>query len=284
MVPETTKIKVIISDSRVIFREGIHFILSGEEDFEVIGETTDNSQVYSAVETDFPTIAILSDCDHKTNCFDIAKRIRYKMPSVHVILIFDIKDPAKVFHAIKSGVSACINPDIQPGQLLDIMRVVAQGSIPLMEELFTPGTASMVIAEFEDVIELNRQFDNVLTNLTSKEQQILAAIAVGGNIEQLTDKLGMTEETIRRNIRIIFNKLVSNDQTRSVIEAAQRNIPAILSVNALTGKTSKEFLTRREFIEFKENLFNRINSLMIELATPSKEEGKVLPKTLEINT
>ena len=48
----------------------------------------------------------------------------------------------------------------------------------------------------------------------------------------------MNEETIRRNIRLIFNKLVSNDQARSVIDAAQRNIPSILRGGKLNGKVT----------------------------------------------
>ena len=38
------KIKVFLSDAQVIFREGIHFTLSGEEDFEVTGESTSNDE------------------------------------------------------------------------------------------------------------------------------------------------------------------------------------------------------------------------------------------------
>ena len=36
-------ISVFLSEWQVLFREGIHFTLSGEEDFEVIGEATDNA-------------------------------------------------------------------------------------------------------------------------------------------------------------------------------------------------------------------------------------------------
>jgi DNA-binding NarL/FixJ family response regulator len=45
------KIKVFLSDPQVFFREGIHFILSGEDDFEVTGETTNNDEAFSLIET-----------------------------------------------------------------------------------------------------------------------------------------------------------------------------------------------------------------------------------------
>jgi DNA-binding NarL/FixJ family response regulator len=259
------KIKVFLSDPQILFREGIHFILSGEEDFEVTGETTGNEEAFALLEANSPNIAILSMNDRKSAGPDITRRIRRNMPSIFVVLTTDKKEPEKIFAAIKSGASACITKDTEPEHLLDIIRVVAQGSIPLMEELLTPGIASMLITEFEELSDINEQFENLLANLTPKEQQLLAAIAAGSNMEQLAGKLDMNEDTIRRNLRLIFNKLVSNDQARGVIEAAQRNIPAILRPNKSNGK-SAEYVTRAEFNEFKEQLMQRFKLFIGQLS------------------
>ncbi len=259
------KIKVFLSDPQILFREGIHFILSGEEDFEVIGETTGNDEAFALIENNPPNIAILSMNDAKAAGPDITRRIRRNFTSVFVVLTMDKKEPEKLFAAIKSGASACITKDTEPEHLLDIIRVVAQGSLPLMEELLTPAIAPMVISDFEEITALNREFDNMLAGPTTKEQQILAAVAAGGNIEQITTKLDMNEETIRRNIRLIFNKLVSNEQARSVIEAAQRNIPSILRGGKLNGKAT-DYVTRAEFNEFKEQLAQRFKSFIGQLS------------------
>ena len=192
------RIKVFLSDPQILFREGIHFILSGEEDFEVTGETTGNEEAYSLIEVNSPNIAILSMNDKKAPGPDIAKRIRRNIPSAYVILTTDKKDPEKNFAAIKAGASACITKDTEPEHLLDIIRVVAQGSVPLMEELLTPDIATLALAEFEELAEINQQFDNILARLSPKEQQIMTAVASGSNIEQ-TAKMEMNEEAIRRN-------------------------------------------------------------------------------------
>ena len=41
------KVSVVLADWQVLFREGIHFTLSGEEDIEVIGEATDSEESLS---------------------------------------------------------------------------------------------------------------------------------------------------------------------------------------------------------------------------------------------
>jgi DNA-binding NarL/FixJ family response regulator len=259
------KIKVFLSDPQVLFREGIHFILSGEDDFEVTGETTGNEEAFSLIEANPPNIAILSMHDTKADGSDITRRIRRNMSSVFVILITDKKEPEKLFAAIKSGASACLTKDTEPEHLLDIIRVVAQGSLPIMDELLTPALATMVLTEFEDLTALNEQFDNLLANLSPKETQILSIIAAGSNIEQIAVKLDMNEDSIRRNIRLIMNKLVSNDQARYVIEAAQRNLPSIIRSGKKDGKIN-DYVTRAEFNEFKDHLMERLKSFIGELA------------------
>ena len=44
------KVSVVLVDWQVLFREGIHFTLSEEEDMDVIGEVTDNEEALSFIE------------------------------------------------------------------------------------------------------------------------------------------------------------------------------------------------------------------------------------------
>ena len=260
------KVKVFLSDSQVLFREGIHFILSGEEDFEVTGETTSNEEAYTLIEANPPNIAILSMRNGKFNGPEITRRIRRSLPSVAVILITESNEEEQLYAALKSGASACLTKDTDPEFLLDIIRVIAQGSYPIIEDLLMPGLASRVLIEFEDMATLNEQLDNLLANLAPKETEILSSIAAGNGIDQVATKLDIKEETIRRNLRLILNKLVANDQTRDVIEAAQRSLPSIIRGASKAAGTSTEYVTKAEFDEFKDNLMERLKSFIGEIA------------------
>lgn len=260
------KVKVFLSDPQVLFREGIHFILSGEDDFEVIGETTGNQEALTLIETNPPNIAILNMKDVQAGGAEITRRIKRNFPSIAVILTLEKKEEEQLFTAMKSGASACITKDTDPEYLLDVIRVVAQGSYPIMEELLLPALASMVLAEFEELAAINEKLDNLLGSLTPKESQILTTIAAGNTIEQVAEKLDITEESIRRNLRLILNKLVSNEQARAIIEATQRGIPAIFpGAGKINGKIS-DYVTKAEFNEFKDTLMERLKSFIGELA------------------
>jgi two-component system response regulator DevR len=260
------KIKIFLSDPQILFREGIHFILSGEDDFEVTGETTNNEEAFAFIEDNPPNIAILSIQDGKYTGPEITRRIKRSLPSVSVILVMERSDEEMLFSAMKSGASACMTKDSDPEYLLDVIRVVAQGSHPIMEELLIPGLASRALTEFEDAVALSVQLDNMLASLAPNETDILKSIAAGNGIEQVAAELDTNEENIRRNLRLILNKLVANDQSRALVEAAQRSIPSIIGGVSKTVEAATEYVTKEEFNEFKENLMERLKSFIGELS------------------
>ena len=260
------KVKVFLSDPQVLFREGIHFILSGEDDFEVTGETTSNEEALTLIEANPPNVAILSLQNGKLNGPEITRRIKRGFPSVSVILTMDKSDEEQLFSAMVSGASACITKGIDPENLLDTIRAAAKGDSPIVEVLLTPGVASRALSEFEDLATLSEQLDNLLASLAPKEKEILSSIAAGNGMEQVTAKLGINEEAVRRNLRSILNKLVANDQARALIEAAQRSLPSIIRSAGKKGGLSAEYVTKEEFNEFKESLMARLKSFIGELA------------------
>ncbi len=95
------KIKVFLADPQVLFREGIHFTLSGEEDFEVIGEATSNEEAFTFIEANPPGVAILNMKNGKLDGPTVTRRIKRTLPSVSVILVMDSEDEGMLFSAIK---------------------------------------------------------------------------------------------------------------------------------------------------------------------------------------
>jgi DNA-binding NarL/FixJ family response regulator len=259
------RVKVFLSDPQVLFREGIHFILSGEDEFEVIGETTSNEDAFAHLEANPPHIAILSMHNGKYDGPEITRRIKRSLPSVSVILTMERGDEEQLFAAMRSGASACLTKDADPEYLLDIIREVAEGRQPMIDNLLISRVASMAIIEFEDIATLNKQLDNLLANLAPRESEILSSIAAGNAIEEIAAKLGISEDAVRGHLRSILSKLVSNDQARALIEASQRSLPSILSGAVKMKGVSGEYVTRQEFNEFKDNLMERLKSFIGEL-------------------
>jgi len=258
------KIRVFLSDPQVLFREGIHFILSGEDDFEVTGETTSNDEALTLIEANPPLVAILSLQDTAADGCEITRRIKRSLPSVTVILTLEKKEEDKLFMAIKSGAGACLTKDTDPDILLNIIRDISKGNLPIINELLLPGLAARVLVEFKDAAAVNQQVENLLANLTAKESQVLSTIAAGASLAETASKLDMNEEGVRRHLKMIQNKMVNNDQANIVFEAAQRSMPILIRSKAARDAGSGQYVTRAEFNEFKESLMARFKSFISE--------------------
>ena len=259
------KISVVLADWQVLFREGIHFTLSGEEDIEVIGEVTNSEEALNFIEKNPPSVAILNADRGELSGIDVTSRIKQNLPSVSVILIMDSNSEEQLFSAMKCGASACLTKEIDPLDLVDIVRKVAQGAYPIREALLRPGIASRIVDEFETFSLISKEVNNLLASLSPRESEILRHIADGSSTEQVTQALGISEPAIRQQLEVILTKLVANDHKREVIEAAQRGLSSIISRGKLAGEPGADYITKEEFAEFKKSLGERFKSLSGEL-------------------
>jgi len=248
------KTKLFLSDPQVLFREGIHFILSGEDDFEVIGEGISNEEALSHIETNPPQVIIINIADNKLGGLELVHHLKRRSPSISAILTLEDKDEEQLFEVLKSGASAYLTKDIDPERLLEIVRAVAQGGLPILEEMLTPEVATRTLAEFEEINELIGGTDSLMAGLTPKETQVLKTIAAGNGMEQVAAKLTTDEDSIRTELKQALNKLVANDQTKAVIMTVQRSLPGVIGDLGRPTGFSKEYLTREEFDRFKDHL------------------------------
>jgi len=230
------KVSVFLAEWQVLFREGIHFTLCGEEDIEVIGEAADNEEALNFIEANLPSIAILNADRGKLSGIDVTTRIKQNYPSVLVILIMDSENEEQLFSAMKCGANACMTKDIDPDDMVSTVRKVAQGAYPISEALLRPGIASHVVDEFEAFSLINKKVSNLLAHLSPREGEILRHIADENSIEQVSQALGISEEAIRHHLDLILIKLVANDHNRVVIEAAQNLLPSIISTTKLEAE------------------------------------------------
>jgi len=270
------KISVFLADWQVLFREGIHFTLCGEEDMEVIGEATNCEEALNFIETNPPKVAILSIECGKLSGVKATHRIKLNFPSVSVMLVTDTDDEEHLFSAVKCGASAYLTKEIDPVNLLKLIRSVAQGAQPISDALLRPEIASRAIDEFEVFTSINEQVENIFACLSSIEADILYRIAKGSSREQVAQALGITNETIEHHLGLILSKLVANNHNRELIEAAQKGLPSIIST---VGKPSTEYVTREEFNACKESLGERLKSVINELSSVRREEMETKKKT-----
>jgi DNA-binding NarL/FixJ family response regulator len=259
------KITVFLADWQVLFREGIHFTLSGEEDMEVIGEDVGNEQAVAFIESNPPQVAILNASHDKFNGFEATRQIKQMLPEVSVILVLDNYNDEQIFDALKSGASAYFTKDIDPDAVVNIIREAVKGEQPISEVVWKSEIVSRILDDFTSISSLGEQAGKLFARLTAHEAEVLHQIADGNSREQIASTLSISDETLASRIQSVHYKLVINDQKLMLIEIAQSVLPTISRVS-YTGKPGTDYITKEEFNAFKHSLKERFKFLSGEIS------------------
>ena len=247
------QISVFLADWQILFREGIHFTLSGEEDLVVTGEATNNTEALDLIMKNPPRIAIININHSDFTGVNLTLSIRQNLPYVSVILVMDTDDINYIYSAVKCGAAACITKDIGPEELVSLVRKIAEGAEQMNQVILRPDIASLIIDDFSNFSLMNDKVHGLLASLSKSESEILSNISAGNTPGEIALALGISDEDVTKFLRIIRQKLETNERSRAIVEASQK---AMTSSMEKTGDEAspEEYITRDEFNAFKENL------------------------------
>jgi len=221
-------VKVALSDSRVLFRKGIRFVLSGEEGFNIIGETNNNSNLYDILLDDPPDVVFVGMTDNWQKDLNLIYHIRRNLPSVSVILVLHEDGVDKIASAIACGISAYITINTDGVSILDTVKSVMQGDLPIIDTMLIPDVASEVYKNFSWIRKLRSELRAYLMQLSPRETEILTGISSGMKIDQVARTLNSDKNAVINTVKSIRSKYIANYISRLLVENAQQNVFPIL--------------------------------------------------------
>ena len=210
-----------------MFRKGIELTLSSELDIKIIDSVDSSNSVEYSVDNLPPDIAIL-DVDGSGNTgFDIALRLKQRLPNIATIIFTSYPDDQQLFLALKAQAAACLSKEVTTKEIIQTVRRLVQGEYPINESLHDrPKVAEHVLQQFQ---ELASQSDtgNLISPLTKRETEILEYIAKGFLNKQIASELDISEQTIKNHVTSILRKLNANARTEAVVIGIKRGIISI---------------------------------------------------------
>jgi len=220
-------INVLTVSPQVMFRKGIELTLSSESDMKIIDSVDYSNSVEYSLDNLPPDIAIL-DVDGSGNSgFDIALRLKQRLPNIATIIFTSYPDDQQLFLALKAQAAACLSKEVTTKEIIQTIRRLAQGEYPINESLHDrPKVAEHVLQQFQ---ELASQADtgDLISPLTKRETEILEYIAKGFLNKQIASELDISEQTIKNHVTSILRKLNANARTEAVVIGIKRGIISI---------------------------------------------------------
>lgn len=217
------KARIVIVDGHTLFRRGVRNILELEADIEVVGEAGTGREALAVVEELTPDVVLMDLGLPSPNGIETTQRLKRELPHTGVIVLASNDDEDQLFEAIKAGAAAYVLKDIDPSDLIAIIRRVRSGEYLINDKVFAkPAVASRVLKEFRELAVYGTEAAPIFAPLSPREVEILDNIAQGMTNKQVAYALTISEQTVKNHMSSILRKLSVNDRTQAVVYAMRQ--------------------------------------------------------------
>lgn len=211
-------IRVFLCDDHTLFRQGIRKLLELERDIEVVGEESNGQAMLENLKKTCPDVILMDIAMPGMNGVIATSKVKKILPQTRIIILTVYEDETHVFNAIKAGAMGYLLKDVSIDELVGAIHSVYKG-----EALIQPRIAAKVLKEFTMLDKRTmKEGDKFYNDLTEREKEVLRLIALGGSNKEISQKLGITEKTVKNHISHIFQILHVNNRTQAAIYALEQ--------------------------------------------------------------
>jgi DNA-binding NarL/FixJ family response regulator len=205
-------IRVLVADDQPLVRGGFRMIIDERDDLELVGEAEDGEQAVALARELDPDVILMDIRMPHLDGVEATRRLvdANSRAKILVLTTFDLDE--YVYAAIRAGASGFLLKDVQPGELVDAIRVVAAGN-----SLFGPAATERLVERFSSVGPATPT--RSLDDLTEREREILRLLANGLSNAELAQQLHVSETTVKTHVSAVLRKLGVRDRVQAVIAA-----------------------------------------------------------------
>jgi two-component system response regulator DevR len=216
----TGPIRVFLLDDHELVRRGLHDLLSGEPDIEVVGEAGLAAEALRRIPALLPDVAILDARLPDGHGVDVCRDIRSNYPDVACLMFTSYDDDEALLAAIMAGASGYVLKQIRGTDFVDAVRRVAAG-----QSLLDPAVTRTVLAR---VRQSDVREQDPLGALSDQERRVLELIAEGLTNRQIGERLFLAEKTVKKYVSSLLAKLGLQRRAQAVAYAANavRSMPS----------------------------------------------------------
>jgi two-component system, NarL family, nitrate/nitrite response regulator NarL len=214
----TRKIRLAVVDDHPLIRRGISDIFKSSDGFEVVGEGGSADDAVGIAEDLRPDLMLL-DISMPGDGVRAASRIREVRPEMRVAMLSIRDDLATVRASLQAGARGFISKGVTGDELVDCARKIAAGASYVSPEL-----AARLLSVEPTVSgcanrDTTREASTHRPKLTEREDQIFRLLGEGLSNQEIAQRLGLTENTVKHYITPLLQKLGVRNRTEAALLA-----------------------------------------------------------------
>lgn len=210
--------RILVVDDQALIRAGFRMILDAEDGMEVVGEAGDGEEAIEQARHSEPDVILMDVRMPGMDGIEATRRLAAAGTwKIIILTTFDLDD--YLFSSVRAGASGFLLKDVPPEELVRAVEVVARG-----DALIEPRMTRKLLAEFARHRVAPTPSEGL--NLTSREVDVMRAVACGFSNGEVAEHLFITEATVKTHVAHILAKLNLRDRVQIVVFAYENGLAA----------------------------------------------------------
>jgi DNA-binding NarL/FixJ family response regulator len=211
------RITVLLAEDHMIVREGFRKMLALEDDFEIVGEAQDGRAAITLAKKFRPEVVLMDIAMPLLNGLEATRQVLKAVPTTKVIMLSAHSDDAYVKNATDSGAMGFLLKQTSAHDVCRAIREVQNG-----KTFFSPSISKRLDHQNKKSPNHAGLLKKKISELTSREMEVLQLIAEGKANKQTAEELGIGIKTVEKHREHLMEKLDIHDTaglTRYAISA-----------------------------------------------------------------
>ena len=213
-------IRVVLADDQALIRTGLRALLDAEDDIEVVAEGTDGAEAVHLAAEHRPDVVLMDIQMPVMDGIEATGHIaaRTDLAGTRVLILTSFGLDSYVFDALRAGAAGFLVKDADPGDVLQGLRVVADG-----EALLSPGITRTLISEFV-AHPASEVCAEEVGRLTPREREVVTLVGHGLSNAQIAERLVVSPTTAKTHVSRAMVKLRARDRAQLVVFAYETGL------------------------------------------------------------
>jgi DNA-binding NarL/FixJ family response regulator len=142
------------------------------------------------------------------NGIEVVRILKPRFPEMLFMMCTVYEEDEQIFEALAAGANGYILKKTAPAKLLESIRELHEGGAPMSSQI-----ARKVVAAFNRAPKVPLA---KLDSLSNRESEILVLLAKGLLYKEIAAQLNIAQETVRKHVYHIYEKLHVNNRVEAV--------------------------------------------------------------------
>ncbi|GAB2688124.1 response regulator [Kitasatospora kifunensis] len=206
---DSDQIRILVADDHTVLRDALCEMLDNEDDFEIVARAEDGQSAVRLAATHHPHVVLLDIEMPNHHPQTTVRDLLQQDPTINVVVLSMYDDPHLVQELLGLGIRGYLHKSVTRESLVSAIRNLRQSNRRTVT--ISVSSHSLAAADGEKL-------------LSARELEVLTQVAAALSNRQIAVRLDITEGTVKRHMRNIFDKLGAVSRIDAVNKAVAASL------------------------------------------------------------